>query len=95
MSAERIKSDLDAQLAAMKTEIHARLEEARVSGEKEKDFLIQEARAAAGVIVESAKKEIEAEKAEAVRDLKNKVAELSVLAAEHILMKNPLMIFIR
>ena len=38
-------------------------------------------------MLESAGREIEAQKLEAVRELKNKVAELSVMAAEHILMK--------
>jgi len=87
-SAEKLKVELDAQLAAMKAEIQRRLDEARASAEKEKDFLMEEARKSAAAIVESAKKEIDAQKNDAVRDLKNKVAELSVLAAEHILMKN-------
>mgnify|MGYP002476679518 CR=1 FL=1 len=64
-----------------------RLEEARVSAEKEKDVLIEEARKSAGVIVETARREIETQKAEAVRELRGKVAGLAVLAAERILLK--------
>lgn len=85
--AEKLKADLDAQLAAMKVEIQSRMEEARASAEKDKDLLIDEARSAAAIIVETSRKEIEAQKLEAARELKTKVVELSVLAAEHIMMK--------
>jgi len=85
--AEKLKAELDAKLAELKAEISRRLDEARVSAEKEKDILIEEARKSAGVIIESSRREIEAQKLEAARDLKNKVAELSVLAAERIMMK--------
>jgi len=85
--AEKLKAELDAKLAELKAEISRRLEEARVSAEKEKDILIEEARKSAGVIVEAARSEIEAQKLEAARELRGKVAELSVLAAERILLK--------
>jgi len=85
--AEKIKNELETRLAELKAEIGRRMDEARVSAEKEKDILIEEARKSAGIIVESSRREIEAQKNEAARDLRNKVAELSVLAAEHILMK--------
>ena len=85
--AEKLKAELDAKLAELKAEISRRLDEARVSAEKEKDILIEEARKSAGVIVEAARHEIEAQKLEAARELKGKVAELSILAAERILLK--------
>jgi len=85
--AEKARAELDAKLAELKAEIARRMEEARVSAEKEKDVLIEEARKSAGVIVDTARREIETQKAEAVRELKNKVAELAVLAAERILLK--------
>jgi F-type H+-transporting ATPase subunit b len=84
--AEKIKAELEARLAELKGEIARRLDEARVSAEKEKDLLIDEARSAAAVIVESSRREIETQKLEAARELKGKVAELSVLAAERILL---------
>ena len=84
--AEKLKAELDAKMAALKAEISGRLEEARAAAEKEKDLLIDEARQAAAIIVESSRKEIEAQKNEAARDLRDKVAELSVLAAERILL---------
>ncbi|HAT73324.1 MAG TPA: ATP synthase F0 subunit B [Elusimicrobia bacterium] len=86
-AAEKLKGELAAQLAALKAEIQRRLEEARLTAEKETDLLIEEARRSAGVIVESARKEIEAQKTEAARELRNKVADLAVLAAERILLK--------
>ena len=79
--------EMAAQLAAMKDEVRRRMDEARVSAEKEKDLLISEARRSAGIIVESARKEIESQKLEAARHLQNKVAELSLMAAERIMMK--------
>lgn len=85
--AEKLKAELDAKLAELKAEIASRMDEARLSAEREKDLLIEEARKSAGVIIESSRREIEAQKNEAARDLKNKVAELSVLAAERILLK--------
>jgi F-type H+-transporting ATPase subunit b len=83
--AEKIKAELDAKLKDLKAEIGRRMDEARVSAEKEKDLLIEEARASASVILESSKREIEAQKVEAARELRIKVAELSVMAAERIL----------
>ena len=86
--AEKIKADLEKRLADLKAEIARRLDEARVSAEKEKDLLIEEARRSAALIIDNSRREIEAQKAEAARDLKNKVAELSVMAAERILLHN-------
>lgn len=85
--AEKIKAELDAKLKDLKAEVTRRMDEARVSAEKEKDLLIEEARASAAVIVESSKREIEAQKVEAARELRTKVAELSLLAAERILVQ--------
>lgn len=85
--AEKIKAELDAKLKDLKAEVTRRMDEARVSAEKEKDLLIEEARASASVIVESSKREIEAQKVEAARELRTKVAELSLLAAERILVQ--------
>lgn len=85
--AEKIKAELDAKLKDLKAEIGRRMDEARVTAEKEKDLLIEEARKSASMIVESSKREIEAQKVEAARELRTKVAELSVMAAERILVQ--------
>ena len=85
--AEKIKAELDAKMAELKAEINRRLDEARLLAEKETDVLIEEAKKSAGIIIEASRKEIEAQKAEAARELRNKVVELSMLAAERILVK--------
>ena len=85
--AEKVKAELDARLAELKAEIARRLDEARTAAGREQDVLIEEARRSAAVIVETARREIETQKLEAARDLRNKVAELSVLTAERIMLK--------
>jgi F-type H+-transporting ATPase subunit b len=85
--AEALKADLEERVKSFKAELNHRAEEARLAAQKETDLLIEEARRSAAVIVEAAAKEIEAQKAEAARGLREKVAELSVLAAERILLK--------
>lgn len=85
--AEKLKAELDARMAELKAEIQRRMEESRQAAEKEKDRTLEAARLGAAAVVESAKKEIEEQKAEAVRELRGRVAELSLLTAEKILMK--------
>jgi F-type H+-transporting ATPase subunit b len=87
VEAEKLKAELDAKMAELKAEVTRRMDEARAAAEKEKDILIEEARKSAGIIVEAARREIEAQKLEAARELRNKVAELSVLTAERIMLK--------
>ncbi len=84
---EKLKADLEARLAEMKAEIQRRLDEARASAEKEKDLLIEEGRRSAALVLETARREIETQRAETARELENRVVELSVLAAEQILLK--------
>ncbi len=85
--AEKLRAELDAQMAAMKAEVRRSMEEARISAEKEKDILIAAARKSALIIIEAGRKELDAQRQEAARDLRKRVAELSVMAAEHIMMK--------
>lgn len=87
VAADKVRAELDVRMNSFRKEVQSRMDEARAAAEKEKDILIEEARKSAGIIVESARKEIEAQKNEAARDLRSKVAELSVMAAERIMMK--------
>jgi F-type H+-transporting ATPase subunit b len=84
--AEKLKTELAEQLAALRAEVQRRMDEARATAQRERDLLVDEARKSAGLIVEAAKKEIDAQRQEAARDLQGKVAELSILAAERILL---------
>ena len=74
--AEKLKAEFEAKLSELKGEIGRRLDEARAMAQKEQDVLIEAARKSAGVIVDSAR-----------ALAKNRVAELSVLTAERIMMK--------
>ncbi|MEK7722498.1 MAG: F0F1 ATP synthase subunit B [Elusimicrobiota bacterium] len=85
--AEKLKAELEAGLSELKAGIGRRMDEARAAAEKEKDVIIEEARKSAGIIVESSRREIEAQKVEAARELSTRVVELSIMAAEHILLK--------
>ncbi|MEI7481742.1 MAG: F0F1 ATP synthase subunit B [Elusimicrobiota bacterium] len=87
LEAEKIKEGLEAGMAALKIEIEARLNEARASGVRERDLIIEDARKSAALLIETAKTELESQKNAMVRELKDKVAELALLAAERVLQK--------
>ena len=86
LDAEKMKAELEARLTDFKAELGRRMDEARISAAKEKDLIIEEARRSAGLIVAASRQEIESQKADAVRELKNKVVELSLTVSERILM---------
>jgi len=86
-AAEKIKTELDAQLDSFRKEVQGRMDDARATAERDREFVMVQALKTSSMMLDSAKKEIEVQKLEAVRELKNKVAELSVMAAERILMK--------
>ena len=83
--AERIKDELNARLADLKTEIKEQLDEARKAAAKEKEAMLSDARKRTALMMESTKKEIEAEKNAAMRDIRRKISEISMLTAEKIL----------
>ncbi len=88
LEAEKIKAELDAGMAALKIEMDARLTEARASGVRERDLIIEDARKSAALLINTAKMELESQKNAMVAELKDKVAELAFLAAEKVLQKN-------
>ena len=83
--AEKVRKELDSRLAELKTEIKERMDEARSAARKEKDALLDDARKSAAAITESAKKEIEAERVAALRDMRRRVSEISILTTEKVL----------
>ncbi len=87
IEAEKIKASLEAGMAALKIEIEARLAEARASGARERDLMVEDARKSAALLIDSAKTELESQKNAMVKELKDKVAELAFLAAEKVLHK--------
>ena len=85
--AEKIKTALDADLAAFKAEAGRRLNEAVAEGNRERDLIIEDARKSATLLIDNARKELENQRAELAKELKDKVAELSFMAAEKVLLK--------
>lgn len=85
LEAEKIKKELDSRLADLKNEIKNQLDEARKAARKEKDSMLEDARRTALAITESAKKEIEVQRAEALRDMRRKISEISLATAGKML----------
>lgn len=64
--------------AKMKTELEKALQTAKTEAARAKKEMLEEARGEASAIMESAKNDIQAEKEKLYREVKNKVAELSL-----------------
>ena len=83
--AEKIKDELNERLADLKTEIKEQLEDARKTATREKEAMLDDARKTAASIIASAKKEIEAERVSALKDMKRKVASISMMTVEKLM----------
>ncbi|HAH31864.1 MAG TPA: ATP synthase F0 subunit B [Elusimicrobia bacterium] len=83
--AEKIKGELEAKFTEIKAELAHRLDSAKAEGEKEKERIIEEAARSAARILETARIEIDAQKNEAVRELREKVVGLTLAASEKLL----------
>ena len=86
--AEKRKGKLEIKFAEIKAELSRRLDSAKAEGEKEKERIVEEARRSAALIVEMAKREIDSQKNEAVRELREKVVGLALAASEKLLEKH-------
>lgn len=86
--AEKIKAELDARLAALKSEVEARLDESRQAAAREREQVIEYALKSGAMMLETARNEIAAQRAELARELKGRVGEMALLAAERVLAKN-------
>jgi F-type H+-transporting ATPase subunit b len=75
-------------MAVFKAEMEARMAEARAAGARERDLIVEEARKSAALLIASAGAELEAQKNALAKELKDKVAELALLAAGKVLQKN-------
>lgn len=82
---EKIRDELNARLAAVKTESNEMLEDAHKMAEKSKEAIIAAANKSAASKIASAKKEIEAERVRAFKDMKRKVSHISLMAASKIM----------
>ena len=86
--AEKIKNELEIKFAELKAELSRRLDSAKAEGEKEKEVIVEEARRSAALIVAAAKIEIDSQKNEAVRELREKVVGLALAVSEKLLEKH-------
>ncbi len=84
-AAEKIKAELEQRFSELKIELARRLEQAVADGEKEKEGIIEQARKGAALILETAKREIDTQKNEAVQELREKVVKLTIAASEKLL----------
>ncbi len=85
--AEKIRSELDERLKHIRDETQAAIEAANISGAQVKNAMIDEAKGNVKTLVENARKEMENEKQRLIMELRQEVADLSVMAAEKILNK--------
>ncbi len=85
--ARKLVEEQKAQLKQSRTEAQELIENAKKLGEDQKNSIIQEARSEALRIKDSAVKEIQQEKDNAVSALREQVASLSVLIASKVIEK--------
>lgn len=85
--AERLKAENEALLKQTQTEISELMENAKGQAKKEQEAIITDAQTRASQMIQEAKVDIEREKEQAVRDINDQVAELSVLIAEKMIVK--------
>ena len=85
--AERLKAENDALLKQTQAEISELMENAKGQAKKEQEAIITDAQTRATQMIQEAKVDIEREKEQAVRDINDQVAELSVLIAEKMIVK--------
>lgn len=83
--AEKIKNELALKFTELKAEFSRRLEQASDEGKKEKEIILAEAHKSATLILETAKREIDLQKNEAVGELREKVVKLTLAASEVLL----------
>ncbi len=83
--AERASREIEERLAGIKAEMQARLREATEDGERAKAKLLDEARRGVAGMLESAARDLQAEREKLASELRNSLAEFSLLSAERVL----------
>lgn len=84
---ERLKEEHTKSMKEIEQRSKDALAAAVSEGEKIKQQLLEEAKTEGTKMIEQAKKEIDMEKNKAILDVKDKIAELSILTAEKIIKK--------
>jgi len=84
-SAERLKAELDVELARIEARAQEALHQGTLAGQKVRDEILRAAQEDAKAVLEKTRAQLEDEKDRLVRDLRKDVADLSVRAAERLL----------
>jgi F-type H+-transporting ATPase subunit b len=87
-SAEALLEDYKKQLAQAREEAHKILSEGKTLGENVKKEIIQKAHEESNQIVKRAQEEIEFQKEKALTDLKERIADLTIMAASKVIEKS-------
>ena len=87
-SAEALLEDYKKQLAQAREEAHKILSEGKTLGENVKKEIIQKAHEESNQIVKRAQEEIEFQKEKALMDLKERIADLTIMAASRVIEKS-------
>jgi len=87
-SAEALLGDYKNQLAQSREEAQKILSEGKMMGENVKKEIIQKAHEEANQIVKRAQEEIEFQKEKALMDLKERIADLTIMAASKVIEKS-------
>ncbi len=87
-AAEQLLADYKRQLADARTEAQKVLNEGRALGESMRKEIIQKAQEESNQIVKRAQEEIELQKQKALLELREKVADLSIMAATKVINKS-------
>lgn len=87
-SAEALLNDYKNQLAQAREEAHKILSEGKTLGENVKKEIIQKAHEESNQIVKRAQEEIEFQKEKALMDLRERIADLTIMAASKVVEKS-------
>jgi F-type H+-transporting ATPase subunit b len=88
LSAERLKAELDQQLAQIQAKTQEALSQALQQGAKTRDEIIRAAQEEAKATLEKSRRQLEDEKERLIRELRKDVSDLSVRAAERLIGKS-------
>lgn len=84
-AAELAAKETEERLAGIKAEMQARLREATEEGERAKAKLLDDARRGVAAMLESAARDLQAEREKLSSELRNSLAEFSLMSAERVL----------
>jgi len=86
--AARMKGDYEAEVRAAQNEAKEIIDASRVRGEELKQQLVEEAHVEAKQVKARAAKDIERDKEQAQREMKNEIAQVAMLVASKVVQKN-------